>query len=79
MRLIPAPPPKKPMLPPSVPHRRLLMNHQLHFLVTDADYEFISTIAVENEQTIAETVRRMIRTARRMRSAPQPIRRAPAQ
>ena len=65
-----------PIEPPIGPPQKVFMTRQLHFWVTDVDYEFISSIAAENEQTIAETVRRMIRTARKKRSEQDSLRRA---
>jgi hypothetical protein len=47
--------------------QRCFRSRQLHFWVTDVDYEFISRIATENEQTLAATLRLMIRAARRAR------------
>jgi hypothetical protein len=51
---------------------------QLHLWITEADYEFILSVAAENEETIAATVRRMIRTARRMKLT-QPTKSNPIQ
>lgn len=44
-----------------------IAGRQLHFWVTEADYEFVCSVAADNEETIAATVRRMIRAARRMK------------
>ena len=53
--------------------RKTYVTKQLHFWVTQKDYEFVSLIAAENEETIASTLRRMIRAARKLRSTPQAV------
>lgn len=42
-------------------------SRQLHFWVTDTDYGFISMLPAENEETLAATLRLIIRTARKAR------------
>jgi hypothetical protein len=55
--------------------RKRSRSRQLHFWVTDLDYDFISLIAAENEETLAATLRLIIRTARKARLEQESIRR----
>ena len=52
-----------------VPLPRKISGRQLHLWVTERDYQFVSSLAAENEETIASTVRRMIRTVRNAKLA----------
>jgi hypothetical protein len=54
---------------PSPAPRKTLIMHRLHVWITDRDYEFLSDIAAENEQTVAHTVRQLIRSAREQHAA----------
>jgi hypothetical protein len=53
----------------NVPRQPKLSGRQLHFWVTERDYQFVASLAAENEDTIAATVRRMIRSVRIMKLA----------
>ena len=45
--------------------RKTFTTHQLHVWITDRDYEFLSNVAAEYEQTLAQTVRQLIRAVRK--------------